>query len=70
MAEALRSRTDRPAVTPAGVPAARETVLQARGLTVRAGERTILRDVELDVRRNEVFAILGPSGVGKSTLLR
>lgn len=45
-------------------------VLETRGLGVRAGNRTLLRGVDLAVRPNEVHAIIGPSGAGKSTLLR
>src|SRR5690606_18391560 len=29
----------------------------------------VLKDVDLDVRENEILAIIGPSGAGKSTLL-
>lgn len=47
-----------------------QPVLEANGLTVRAGGRTILREVSLHVPAREVFAVVGPSGAGKSTLLR
>ena len=33
-------------------------------------QRTILADINLDVRSGEVIAIVGPSGTGKTTLLR
>lgn len=34
------------------------------------GDNTVLRDISLSVRRGEVVAVIGPSGGGKSTLLR
>lgn len=33
-------------------------------------DTTVLQDINLEVKKNEVVAILGPSGTGKSTLLR
>ncbi|HEX4999669.1 MAG TPA: ATP-binding cassette domain-containing protein [Terriglobia bacterium] len=39
------------------------------GVTKRFGERTILDDVSFSVERGETFAILGPSGVGKTVTL-
>jgi ABC-type sulfate/molybdate transport systems ATPase subunit len=47
----------------------RPDVLTARGLEVARDGRTLLRDVDLTLGRGEVAAILGPNGVGKSTLL-
>ncbi len=47
-----------------------ETILQTRQLTVRAGNRVLLHNVNLAVPRHQVFGIIGPSGAGKSTLLR
>ena len=50
----------------AGPPA----LLAVQGLTVQAGGRTVLRDIDFTVRVGEVLVIVGPSGCGKSTLLR
>lgn len=44
--------------------------LEVRGLTVRAGRRGILAGVDLAIAPGEVLCLLGPSGVGKSTLLK
>jgi lipopolysaccharide export system ATP-binding protein len=46
------------------------TILEATGLRVVRGERTLLRDVDLSVAAGEVLGVLGPSGAGKSTLFR
>jgi len=41
-----------------------------RNLKIGYGEKVILQNVTFDVRRGEVFVILGGSGCGKSTLLK
>jgi ATP-binding cassette, subfamily B, bacterial len=45
-------------------------VLEVRGLGVAYGDRTVLHDVDLTVRRGEFVVVTGPVGAGKSTLLR
>lgn len=45
-------------------------MIRVRGLTKRRGDRTVLRDLTFDVGAGEVVAVVGPSGGGKSTLLR
>ncbi|MFI9561330.1 ABC transporter ATP-binding protein [Nonomuraea endophytica] len=40
------------------------------GLSVTLGEREVLSDVTLQVRRGEWLAVIGPNGAGKSTLLK
>ena len=44
--------------------------LQARGLTVRLGEDTILKDISFHLHCGEITALIGPNGGGKSTLLK
>lgn len=43
--------------------------LEVRELGKRYGDQWVLRDVNLQVQRGEVVAVVGESGVGKSTLL-
>jgi len=50
-------------------PAARN-MIEVRDLTVGYDDRLVLERVNFQVRRGEVFAILGASGSGKSTLLK
>ncbi|MDW8278419.1 MAG: amino acid ABC transporter ATP-binding protein [Anaerolineales bacterium] len=45
-------------------------ILQARNLTKRYGANIIFQDISLDVQKGETIVIIGPSGTGKSTLLR
>jgi ABC-2 type transport system ATP-binding protein len=45
-------------------------VIQVQNLTHRYGDRTALSNVSFEVRKGEIFGLLGPNGGGKSTLFR
>jgi ABC-2 type transport system ATP-binding protein len=45
-------------------------VIQVQDLTHRYGPRVALRNVTFEVKKGEVFGLLGPNGGGKSTLFR
>ncbi|MET0291674.1 MAG: phosphate ABC transporter ATP-binding protein PstB [Steroidobacteraceae bacterium] len=44
--------------------------LTARGVNVYYGDKHAIKEVSIDVARNQVLAMIGPSGCGKSTFLR
>lgn len=48
---------------------AEDIVLRTRDLSWRVGGFTIVKDVDLDVRRGEFLSVIGPNGAGKSTLI-
>lgn len=47
-----------------------DAVLSLRGFGVSYGDRPVLAGIDLDLPRRGITALLGPSGTGKSTLLR
>ena len=47
-----------------------DVVIEMRKVSTRFGDHVVHTDVNLDVRRAEIFALIGGSGSGKSTLLR
>jgi len=47
-----------------------EGALEIRGLTVDAGDRRLVSDLTFSIQAGEVVALTGPSGAGKTTVLR
>lgn len=65
--------TDAPPSGPRSVRSAartREPIIRVRGLEVGFGERTIMKNLDLDVYRGEILGFVGASGTGKSVLTR
>ncbi|MBK7718440.1 MAG: ABC transporter ATP-binding protein [Simplicispira sp.] len=51
-------------------PNASDSIVRVRGLSkIYAGGFQALKNVNLDIRRGEIFALLGPNGAGKTTLI-
>jgi len=49
---------------------AANTVIEVQGVTIAYGDYVVQHDISFDVRRGEVFVVLGGSGCGKSSLLK
>ena len=63
------ARRRRPADGP-GARATRDVAIGAEGLTRRFASFTAVRDVSLQVRRGEVYGLLGANGAGKTTTIK
>jgi ABC-2 type transport system ATP-binding protein len=50
--------------------AAMDIAIEVAGLTVRRGARTVLQDFDCTLERGRITGLLGPSGAGKTTLIR
>jgi phospholipid/cholesterol/gamma-HCH transport system ATP-binding protein len=57
------------AAAPVEVPKS-ENLVEIRGLHYAVGRRPVFSGLDIDMRRGRITAIMGPSGTGKTTLLR
>ena len=55
---------------PWGFPFVDDPRMTCRDVNVYYGDKHAIKNVTIDVGRNEVLAMIGPSGCGKSTFLR
>jgi phosphate transport system ATP-binding protein len=60
----------RPGEFQRGAAGRREKVFELKGVGVRYNGVAAVKEISMDVHRNDVTALIGPSGCGKSTLLR
>ncbi|MGA3283736.1 MAG: ABC transporter ATP-binding protein [Verrucomicrobiota bacterium] len=49
---------------------ATDLVIDVQGITKRFGNRTVVNNIPMQVRRGEIYGFLGPNGSGKTTFLR
>lgn len=47
-----------------------ENILEIKNLFVYYGEKEVLKNINISVRKNKIISIIGPSGCGKSTFLK
>ena len=64
-AEAVEEQTATEAMEPQAETAG--SILRAEGLVKRYGKRTVVNDVNINVRQGEIVGLLGPNGAGKTT---
>ena len=60
-------RIDAPASAAPRRDEAAEPIMQTRGLVKTYNKRTVVNQVDINVRRGEIVGLLGPNGAGKTT---
>ena len=48
----------------------KQFVIETRKLTKKYGEQTVVKEVDLHVRKGEIYGLLGRNGAGKTTLMK
>jgi ABC-2 type transport system ATP-binding protein len=49
---------------------AEDLAIDVQGMTKRFGDRTVVNQIDLQVRTGEIYGFLGPNGSGKTTFIR
>ena len=49
---------------------AEDLAIDVKGMTKRFGDRTVVNQIDLQVRAGEIYGFLGPNGSGKTTFIR
>ncbi|MCX5785132.1 MAG: ATP-binding cassette domain-containing protein [Elusimicrobia bacterium] len=45
-------------------------MIKIRNLNKAFGEKRVLRNISVDIKEGELFSVIGPSGIGKSTFIK
>ena len=47
-----------------------DTILKIENLNLHYGDNHVLQNINMEIKENEITALIGPSGCGKSTFLK